>query len=101
MVLRAGMSLLQGRLLVEPSEKMSLMVLLYYMSLPAGVFLLLAMLASKEVVTSERAMVLGLWVLSDINAWLLDVSNFMATSYTGLVALQVICNANICVSILS
>lgn len=121
-VLRAVKSLMQGRLL--EGDKMNSVTLLFYMAPWAGVFLQLLALYSEGLepqlmllrslvdVEGEAGAVGGaphrmtggvrvlmLLICSGFNACLLNVANFMVTSYTSPVTLQVLGNVKSCLSI--
>lgn len=119
-VLRAVKSIMQGRLL--QGDKIDSVSLLYYMApWAAGVLLLLATFmegfepqllllsglrgmgpagpgAVHDRVTGGTYVVL-LLVVSGLNACLLNVANFLVTSYTSAVTLQVLGNVKSCLAI--
>lgn len=116
-VLRALKSIMQGRLL-DSSEKMDSVTLLYYMApfsaaLLFGISLVLegvepyTLLMPKlrwslndELTPVTGVMhVVGLLLASGFNAWALNVMNFLVTAYTGPVTLQVLGNVKSCASI--
>ncbi|CAE7613860.1 unnamed protein product [Symbiodinium sp. CCMP2456] len=114
-VLRAVKTLIQGRLL-STSHQMDSVALLYYMApwaamwlslimlvLEGGepLFLLLAVLLAKngEGGGTGAGQVLFLLLLSGLNACLLNIANFLVTSYTSPVTLQVLGNVKSCLSI--
>mmetsp|Transcript_29748 Transcript_29748/g.75728 ORF Transcript_29748/g.75728 Transcript_29748/m.75728 type:complete len:393 (+) Transcript_29748:217-1395(+) len=109
-ILRAVKSLIQGKLLSN-TEKMDSVTLLYYMAPWAA-----AMLSLMAVVTegAEPLLLLAkgfqpnaiggsnvaaLLMISGLNACFLNVSNFLVTSYTSAVTLQVLGNVKSCLSI--
>lgn len=115
-VLRAMKSIIQGKLL--NGDKIDSVVLLYYTAPWAALLLSLAAITSeglepvrllasglvgsdggpgREVTGGLR--VLGLLIISGLNACLLNVANFSVTAYTGPVTLQVLGNVKNCVSI--
>ncbi|CAE7589302.1 unnamed protein product [Symbiodinium pilosum] len=116
-VLRAVKSLIQGRLL-STSHKMDSVTLLYYMAPWAAMWLMLMMffleggeplflltLAAFDLFEVDTegitgaGQVLGLLMLSGLNACLLNIANFLVTSYTSPVTLQVLGNVKSCLSI--
>ncbi|CAJ1347254.1 unnamed protein product [Effrenium voratum] len=113
-VLRALKSLIQGRLL-SPSHKLDSVTLLYYMAPMAAVWLsalmllmegaepILLLLAGLYSEPGTRVTgggyVLMLLVISGLNACLLNIANFLVTSYTSPVTLQVLGNVKSCLSI--
>lgn len=115
-VLRALKSLMQGRLLSGSSKGMDSVTLLYYMSPWAAALLLLMALftegiqplmllaaglplAPGDAPATGTLSVIGLLVVSGLNACLLNVANFLVTSYTSPVTLQVLGNVKSCLSI--
>eukprot|EP00931_Biecheleriopsis_adriatica_P073586 TRINITY_DN47842_c0_g1_i1.p1 TRINITY_DN47842_c0_g1~~TRINITY_DN47842_c0_g1_i1.p1 ORF type:complete len:394 (+),score=59.22 TRINITY_DN47842_c0_g1_i1:111-1184(+) len=114
-VLRALKSIIQGRLLVSPDQKMDSVTLLYYMSPLSAVWLSLlgifiegteplALLFTGLFPDSDRRVTGGNYVLflltfSGLNACLLNLANFLVTSYTSPVTLQVLGNVKSCLSI--
>ncbi|CAE7241594.1 unnamed protein product [Symbiodinium sp. CCMP2592] len=118
-VLRAVKSLIQGRLL-STSHQMDSVTLLYYMAPWAAMwltlimlfmeggeplFLLLAVFDLQGLGTDGDGGVTGagqvvfLLMLSGLNACLLNIANFLVTSYTSPVTLQVLGNVKSCLSI--
>lgn len=115
-VLRAMKSIMQGRLL-DPSEKMDSVTLLYYMApFSAGLLFVVSLcLEGAEPYTllmprlrwnsaeapsvTGVAHVLSLLLVSGFNAWALNIMNFMVTAHTGPVTLQVLGNVKNCTSI--
>lgn len=111
-VLRAVKSLIQGKLLSQ-KDKMDSVTLLYYMA-PWAAGMLSVMAMATEGLEPLRLLaaglgptpiavggpgVLGLLVISGLNACFLNVSNFLVTSYTSAVTLQVLGNVKSCLSI--
>ncbi|CAE7777082.1 unnamed protein product [Symbiodinium microadriaticum] len=115
-VLRAVKSLIQGRLL-STSHQMDSVTLLYYMAPWAAMWLSLIMLVLEggeplflllaafdpqgdgERGGTGAGQVLFLLMLSGLNACLLNIANFLVTSYTSPVTLQVLGNVKSCLSI--
>lgn len=124
-VLRAVKSIMQGRLL-QGGDKMDSVTLLYYMAPWAAGFLGVVAMASEGIepltlllrglgflssATPAGAIpaasgsatgglnVLMLLVISGLNACLLNVFNFMVTSYTSPLTLQVLGNVKSCLGI--
>lgn len=113
-VLRAVKSLIQGRLL-SPSHKLDSVSLLYYMAPISALWLFFLMLLMEG--TEPMMLLLAPWsaepgapitgvgtvmyllVLSGLNACLLNIANFLVTSYTSPVTLQVLGNVKSCLSI--
>lgn len=112
-VLRSVKSLMQARLL---TEKMDSVTLLYYMAPWAALVLFIMALFSEGLeplemlnpeidLTTNRIGKTGighvvlLLVVSGLNACLLNVANFLVTSYTSAVMLQVLGNVKSCLSI--
>jgi len=117
-VLRALKSIMQGRLLVDPSERLDSVTLLYYMAPYAALLLFVLSLCTEGAkpytilfprLSSSPAdsepVITGLgtvWVLlcvSGLNACFLNITNFLVTSYTSAVTLQVLGNVKSCLSI--
>jgi drug/metabolite transporter (DMT)-like permease len=106
-VLRAVKSLIQGKLLTEKLDSVSL---LYYMA-PWSALLLSVLSLIAEGLEPISLLMLGfvgangvgnvcfLLIVSGLNACLLNVSNFLVTSYTSAVTLQVLGNVKSCLSI--
>ncbi|CAE7244890.1 unnamed protein product [Symbiodinium sp. CCMP2592] len=118
-VLRAVKSLIQGRLL-STSHQMDSVTLLYYMAPWAAMWLSLIMLVLEggeplflllavfepqglrhdgEGGITGAGQVIFLLMLSGLNACLLNIANFLVTSYTSPVTLQVLGNVKSCLSI--
>eukprot|EP00439_Symbiodinium_sp_Y106_P068977 s2915_g11.t2 len=118
-VLRAVKSLIQGRLL-STSHQMDSVTLLYYMAPWAAMWLTLIMLFMEggeplflllavfdlqglgpdgDDGVTGAGQVLFLLMLSGLNACLLNIANFLVTSYTSPVTLQVLGNVKSCLSI--
>ncbi|CAE7831248.1 unnamed protein product [Symbiodinium microadriaticum] len=118
-VLRAVKSLIQGRLL-STSHQMDSVTLLYYMAPWAAMWLTLIMLFMEggeplfllltvfdlqglgpdgDGGVTGAGQVLSLLMLSGLNACLLNIANFLVTSYTSPVTLQVLGNVKSCLSI--
>jgi len=114
-VLRAAKSLIQARLL-SSAEKMDSVTLLYYMSPWAAAFLMILAASSEGTKPFEliidgflsqpgiplatgSELVLALLAVSGMNACLLNLSNFLVTSYTSAVTLQVLGNVKSCLGI--
>lgn len=106
-ILRAAKSLMQGKLL---TDKLDSVTLLFYMAPWAAALLSVLMLFSEGVEPVQIllrgfiraqgvAYVLFLLLVSGLNACLLNVFNFLATSYTSAVTLQVLGNVKSCLSI--
>mmetsp|Transcript_66088 Transcript_66088/g.123275 ORF Transcript_66088/g.123275 Transcript_66088/m.123275 type:complete len:346 (-) Transcript_66088:101-1138(-) len=114
-VLRSVKSLMQGKLLVDPSEELDSVSLLFYMAPWAGAFLWMASLASEGMApvtifwrysfagellpTSGIPNLVGLLVISGLNACFLNIANFLVTKYTSPVTLQVLGNVKSCLAI--
>lgn len=116
-VLRSVKSIIQGRLL-DPSEtKLDSVTLLYYMAPFSAAFLFVVSMFSEGLEPYTLLMprlrsnsmeappvtgvghVISLLVLSGFNACALNIMNFLVTSYTGPVTLQVLGNVKGCASI--
>lgn len=118
-MLRAVKSLIQGRLL-STSHQMDSVTLLYYMAPWAAMWLTLIMLFMEggeplflllavfdlqglgpdgDDGVTGAGQVLFLLMLSGLNACLLNIANFLVTSYTSPVTLQVLGNVKSCLSI--
>jgi len=114
-ILRSLKSILQGQLLVDPADKVDSITLLYFMAPWAGIFLMFTSVVLEE---GEPFMIffprnelgfraepegftklLALLALGGLNACLLNIANFMVTSYTNAVTLQVLGNVKNCMSI--
>jgi len=114
-LLRAMKTIIQGRLL--QGEKLDSVTLLCYMA-PWAAFVLFIvacctegiqpLILMSEALTGKNAAgqtitggwtVLGLLIVSGLNACLLNVANFMVTSHTSAVTLQVLGNVKNCCSI--
>jgi len=107
-ILRSLKSIIQGKLLVDPSEKMDSVTLLFYMAPYAGFFLLIGAIAIEgteplTIFFTGRPQgvpkVLLLLGLGGLNACLLNIANFLVTAYTSAVTLQVLGNVKSCLSI--
>lgn len=106
-VLRAAKSIMQGKLL---AEKLDSVTLLYSMA-PWAALLLLALSLVLEGVDPARLLLRGflgahgagyvflLLCVSGLNACLLNVTNFLVTFHTNPVTLQVLGNVKSCLSI--
>jgi solute carrier family 35 protein E4 len=115
-VLRAVKSIMQGKLL-DPSERLDSVTLLYYMAPFAAALLLIFSLLSEGLEpyvllmpklrvspiegppTHGTGTVVLLLALSGVTAWALNIMNFLVTAYTGPVTLQVLGNVKSCASI--
>lgn len=108
-ILRAAKSIMQGKLLTD-SNKLDSVTLLFYMAPWAALLLFglaifsegyapIALLMSGLRGARGVSNVMFLLVLSGLNACLLNVSNFLVTSYTSPVTLQVLGNVKSCLSI--
>ncbi|OLP80667.1 putative sugar phosphate/phosphate translocator [Symbiodinium microadriaticum] len=111
-VLRAVKSLIQGRLL-STSHQMDSVTLLYYMAPWAAMWLSLIMLVLEAPMKMPSARFVSVWpgmesaaelalakyFSSCLNACLLNIANFLVTSYTSPVTLQVLGNVKSCLSI--
>lgn len=110
-VMRGVKSIIQGKILSSPGERLDSVALLYYMA-PWSAALLLAMSLFTE--GSEPMLllygaaganstgllkVLLLLVISGLNACLLNISNFLVTFHTNAVTLQVLGNVKTVLSI--
>jgi len=110
-VMRGVKSIIQGKILSSPGERLDSVALLYYMA-PWSAALLLAMSLATE--GSEPMLllygaaganstgllkVLLLLVISGLNACLLNISNFLVTFHTNAVTLQVLGNVKTVLSI--
>lgn len=106
-LLRGVKSIMQQRLLQSPDEKLDSMSLLYHMSGPS-VLILGAISAATEhaafyeerLYTAEAARLWGLILLSGCVSFFLNLANFLVTKYTSAVALQVLGNVKVVLSIL-
>mmetsp|Transcript_6231 Transcript_6231/g.14189 ORF Transcript_6231/g.14189 Transcript_6231/m.14189 type:complete len:356 (-) Transcript_6231:199-1266(-) len=113
-VLRALKSIMQGRLLNSAEKSLDSVTLLYYMApWAAGLLMLMALfsegldpivlllsgLYQPGVVVTGRGHVFALLFISGLNACLLNVANFLVTSYTSAVTLQVLGNVKSCLAI--
>ena len=109
MVLRAAKTLIQGKLL---QHKMDSISLLYYMApMSAGIlFVLMIFMEGLEPVLllmpgpndarfTGRTTLIFLLITSGLNACLLNLVNFLVTSYTSPVTTQVLGNVKSCLSI--
>lgn len=107
-VLRGAKSIIQGKLL-DKGAKIDSVALLCYMA-PWSAFLLLGVAAFTEgfepfvLLTpgSEKTGVFRVWgllVVGGLTACLLNLTNFLVTSYTSAVTLQVLGNVKCCLSI--
>ena len=109
MVFRAAKTLIQGKLL---QHKMDSISLLYYMApMSAGILfvlmifmeglepILLLMPGPNEVGLTGRTTLVFLLITSGLNACLLNLVNFLVTSYTSPVTTQVLGNVKSCLSI--
>ena len=108
MVFRAAKTLIQGKLL---QHKMDSISLLYYMApMSAGILLvlmifmeglepILLLMPPNEVLLTGRATLVFLLITSGLNACLLNLVNFLVTSYTSPVTTQVLGNVKSCLSI--
>lgn len=114
-VLRALKSIMQGKLL--QGDHLDSVTLLYYMApwAAANLFVLACLIEGFE---PELLLLRGLWgsqsghrvtggstvlvllIVSGLNACLLNVANFLVTSYTSPVTLQVLGNVKSCLSII-
>jgi len=110
-VMRGVKSIIQGKLLSAPGEKLDSVALLYYMA-PWSAVLLFAMAFISEgteplVVLLDGASthstgllkVLMLLSLSGLNACLLNIANFLVTFHTSALTLQVLGNVKTVLSI--
>lgn len=111
-VMRGAKSIIQGKLLSAPGEKLDSVALLYYMA-PWSAALLFVMALFTEglepvlllcgggggVSTTGIFRVLVLLVISGLNACLLNISNFLVTFHTNAVTLQVLGNVKTVLSI--
>lgn len=117
-VLRSLKSLMQQKLLSGAEKGLDSVTLLYYMSPWSAIILLISALWTEGTqplflllsgfnldpggmptnVTGVGYVVL-LLILSGLNACLLNVANFLVTSYTSAVTLQVLGNVKSCISI--
>lgn len=121
MVTRAARSIITEKLLTDPQDRFDSVTLLLYMS-PWATIILLAMSFAAEgskpfallfsplvrwdprhsttaAENSGTAYTLGLLGLSGLNACLLNLVNFLVTSHTSAVTLQVLGNVKNCASI--
>eukprot|EP00929_Paragymnodinium_shiwhaense_P124015 TRINITY_DN9878_c0_g1_i1.p1 TRINITY_DN9878_c0_g1~~TRINITY_DN9878_c0_g1_i1.p1 ORF type:complete len:386 (-),score=60.56 TRINITY_DN9878_c0_g1_i1:251-1408(-) len=108
-VLRAAKSIIQGKLLTEKLDSVSL---LYYMAPWSALLLAICSFVSEGImpvvllvqgfggVSEGGGYVVALLIVSGANACLLNVANFMVTSHTSAVTLQVLGNLKCCLSIL-
>eukprot|EP00403_Amphidinium_massartii_P020123 CAMPEP_0178415992 /NCGR_PEP_ID=MMETSP0689_2-20121128/23833_1 /TAXON_ID=160604 /ORGANISM="Amphidinium massartii, Strain CS-259" /LENGTH=341 /DNA_ID=CAMNT_0020037321 /DNA_START=278 /DNA_END=1303 /DNA_ORIENTATION=- len=115
-VMRGAKSLIQGHLLSDPKDKMDSPTLLYYMSPWAGLMMFFASLVMEGSYpiyiffptdeygtlqhTKGAPKVLALLAFGGLNACMLNVCNFLVTSYTSAVSLQVLGNVKNCLGIL-
>lgn len=98
---------MQQRLLTSPEEKLDSMSLLYHMAGPSIVILSLFSAATEHAAfheerlyTREATRLWGLIVLSGCVSFFLNLANFLVTKYTSAVALQVLGNVKVVLSIL-
>jgi drug/metabolite transporter (DMT)-like permease len=116
-VLRSLKSIMQGRLLDPAETKLDSVTLLYYMSPIAALLLFVVSICTEGSEPYTLLMprlrwnsfeappvtgvghVLGLLILSGFNACALNIMNFLVTTYTGPVTLQVLGNVKSCASI--
>lgn len=102
--LRSAKSIIQGKLL---TEKMDSVTLLFYMAPWSAAFLAVLMILSEGaspilmLITPADGVfnVICLLIVSGFNACLLNVTNFLVTSYTSPVTLQVLGNVKNCMAI--
>eukprot|EP00427_Karlodinium_veneficum_P011773 CAMPEP_0169084808 /NCGR_PEP_ID=MMETSP1015-20121227/12823_1 /TAXON_ID=342587 /ORGANISM="Karlodinium micrum, Strain CCMP2283" /LENGTH=400 /DNA_ID=CAMNT_0009144851 /DNA_START=515 /DNA_END=1717 /DNA_ORIENTATION=+ len=115
-ILRAVKSIMQGKLL-DPSERLDSVTLLFYMApFAAGLLFVFSLISEglepySLLIPKLRASpieappangigtVVLLLLLSGVTAWALNIMNFLVTSYTGPVTLQVLGNVKSCASI--
>jgi drug/metabolite transporter (DMT)-like permease len=105
-LLRGVKSIVQQRLLTSPEEKLDSMSLLFHMSGPSIVFLSLFSAATEyealweaRLYQPEAVHLWGLIVLSGGVSFLLNLANFLVTKYTSAIALQVLGNVKVVLSI--
>mmetsp|Transcript_35298 Transcript_35298/g.82410 ORF Transcript_35298/g.82410 Transcript_35298/m.82410 type:complete len:362 (-) Transcript_35298:62-1147(-) len=114
-VLRSVKSLMQNKLLVDPADKLDSVTLLYYMAPFAGAILGVASLIlegiepitiffpdsweGNPVPTTGIERLFGLLTMSGLNACFLNIANFLVTSYTNALTLQVLGNVKACLAI--
>merc|ERR1712008_256522 len=98
-LLRGVKSIVQQRLLTSPEEKLDSMSLLFHMSGPSILFLGLFCAATEyEALYEER-----LYQPEAAHLWgliLLTLANFLVTKYTSAIALQVLGNVKVVLSII-
>jgi drug/metabolite transporter (DMT)-like permease len=103
--LRGVKSIMQGALLTDDADKLDALSLLRHMSRSSVVILALYALLSGELAalaadTAVQRVDVALAVLaSGVIAFLLNVCNFLVTQYTSAVALQVLGNVKVVLSI--
>ena len=105
-LLRGVKSILQGKLLTAPEEKFDSLTLLYHMSwcsiAPLGAYAALVEYPALYDPQLRGPGALGLWglvLLSALNAFLLNLANFLVTKLTSAVTLQVLGNVKVVLSI--
>lgn len=107
--LRSLKSIIQCDLMADPADKLDAVSLLYYMAPHAGGMLIVVSLATEGLrpftifVTGSPTgtpYVIMLLILGGTNACLLNIANFVVTSYTSPVTLQVLGNVKSCFSII-
>lgn len=106
-LLRGIKSIMQGRLLTAPEDRLDAMMLLYHMSresiLPLGAFSALAEYHALYDPQLSGAGSFRLWmliVLSGLVSFFLNIANFLVTKYTSAVMLQVLGNVKVVLSIM-
>lgn len=103
--LRGVKSIMQGALLTDEADKLDALSLLRHMSRSSVVVLALYALLSGEVAALladtavQRPRVAAAVLASGVIAFLLNVCNFLVTQYTSAVALQVLGNVKVVLSI--
>jgi len=106
--LRSLKSIMQGELLSDPADKLDAVSLLFYMAPHAGAMLIIVSLLTEglhpftiffEGSPTGILNVVTLLALGGTNACLLNIANFLVTSYTSPVTLQVLGNVKSCISI--
>jgi len=110
-VMRGAKSIIQGKILSSPGERLDSVALLYYMAPWSAVLLfgmslctegaepIVLLLGGASPNSTGLIRVLVLLVISGLNACLLNISNFLVTFHTNAVTLQVLGNVKTVLSI--
>jgi len=106
-LLRGVKSIVQGRLLTAEEDRLDATTLLYHMSrssvLPLGLYAALLefpLLHDPLLRRHDAPRLWGLVLLSGVVSFFLNVCNFLVTKYTSPIALQVLGNVKVVLSIL-